>query len=195
MPLIVEDGTGLANADAYVSANDVLTYATLHGYAFSLSDAAAADAAIRRATQFIDSYRARFPGYRAKRRLQGLEWPRVGAFTRVPSGGRDLPFLTLSDRTDSYSEYLGVSYIATNEIPVEIVQATCEAAYRELASPGTMAPDLERGGMVKSLRAGSVEVVYQDDADPNSTTQLIDGLLSGLLIPGSGGMFGSISRG
>jgi hypothetical protein len=197
MALIVEDGTGLANADAYVSAANCLAYSVANGSSFPpfvLTDPVAADAAIRRATTFIDSYRARFPGFRLKRRLQALEWPRSGAFTYLPSTGREYPYL--DGRSDILRlSQLGYSYIGSNEIPTEIVKATCEAAIRELATPLSMSPDLERGGYVKSLKAGSVEIVYQDGADPNSTTQLIDGILSGLLLSDGGGMFGTAARG
>lgn len=196
MALIVEDGTGLANADAYVSAANCQAYAVAHGYAFPLTNAAAADAAIRRATQFIDSYRFRFPGYRLKRRLQALEWPRVGAYTTLPSDGREYPYpSSFGRRSDDYQRTLGYSYIASNEIPIEIINATSEAAYRELATPGTMAPDLERGGMVHRLQAGSVSIEYQPGANPQSTTQIIDGLLAGLLMPTAGGMFATSARG
>ena len=86
--------------------------------------------------------------------------------------------------------------IGSDEVPVEIINATIEAALRELATPGSMLPDLERGGQLKRVKAGSVEVEYGSNATATTDFQLIDGLLSGLLQSGGGGgMFGVAVRG
>jgi hypothetical protein len=66
-------------------------------------------------------------------------------------------------------------------IPQEVVQATCEMAIRELIEPGSMMPDLDRGGQVKELAAGSVRIVYGDNALAQTTFQLVDGIMAGLL--------------
>ncbi|WP_395383333.1 DnaT-like ssDNA-binding protein [Mesorhizobium sp. UC22_110] len=117
--LIVEDGSGLANAESYVSASDAASYAADRGLTFPASPADKAEAALRRATAYIDNtYRTRFPGQRKKFRLQALEWPRVGV---VDMNG--FP-------------------VTGDEVPVEVVRATCEAAVRELASPGSLNPDV-----------------------------------------------------
>src|SRR5882672_4506976 len=154
MALIVEDGSGLSNADSYVSAADCNTYAVNMGLAFSLSDAAAADAALRRATQFIDNrYRFRFAGYRLKWRgrvdAQALEWPRYGA-------------------TDVWGYFIG-----PNTMPVELIKGTCEGAVRELAKPGILMPDLKRGGAVKRYKADTVEIEYGDNASPSTVFETI----------------------
>ncbi len=79
MSLIVEDGSGLADAESYAS----LSRADAHHDAFgnpAWADAAAADkeAALRRATRYLDgAYRQRLRG-RRKTAGQALEWPRVG---------------------------------------------------------------------------------------------------------------------
>lgn len=65
--LIVEDGSGLANAESYVSASDAASYAADRGLTFPASPADKAEAALRRATAYIDNtYRTRFPGQRKK---------------------------------------------------------------------------------------------------------------------------------
>ena len=188
--LILEDGTGVLLADSYVAASDVLVYATAHGASFDLTGDVAADAAIRRATQFIDSYRNRFPGYRSHRRLQGLEWPRIGAFTYLSSAGRG----DLSYRGVDFDP--GYAYILNNEIPIEVKKASYEAAIRELADPNSMQPDLERGGQIERLKAGSVEIQYGANARALTTWTVIEGLLSGLLMAGNaGGVSGVLMRG
>jgi hypothetical protein len=191
MALIVEDGTGLANADSYVSVAAFKAYADAHGSDYSAFTDLQIEQAARRASQFIDTYRGRFPGYRVHRRAQGLEWPRYGAYVELAESGTldHLPY-----RGTIYDP--GYDYVASTAVPVEIVNATCEAIIRELASPGSMQPDLERGGRIQSLRAGSVEVVYAANADANTTSQIIEGILASLLTSGSGdGLFGTARRG
>lgn len=119
-------------------------------------------AALTRASSWVDGYRSRFPGRKAGGRAQEREWPRVGA----------------SDAEDNE--------IADDEIPVEIEQATYEAALRELVEPGSLSPDLERGGAVKRLKAGSVEIEYADSASLTTTFTAIQSILESILTPASG---------
>lgn len=172
MTLIVEDGTGLANADAYVSLDDCVAYATARGLTFPSSPADAAEQAIIRATSAIDAmYRSRFPGQRLNGRAQALEWPRKNAY-------------------DAAGET-----VESDAVPVEIVSATCEAAIRELATPGSMMPDLERGGGIRSLKAGSVAIEYSGNASALTTYTTINGILSGLLSAASMSFIGVAVRG
>lgn len=158
MTLIVEDGSGKPNAESYVSVENAVVYAAARGLTFPASPADAAEQALRRATVWIDNaYRTRFPGQRKLFRKQALEWPRVAV---VDMNG--FP-------------------IADDEIPQEIFYATCEAAVRELANPGSMAPDLERGGNIQMLKAGSVEIQYGAGATATTVFQQIDGILASLI--------------
>jgi len=155
MTIIVEDGTGLANSNSYCSQDDLDTYCDDRSITLAAGNA---DAALVRATTWIDNtYRTRFQGWPVKLRAQALQWPRIGVFDQN-----------------------GI-YVATDSIPKEIVQATCEAAIRELAEAGSLAPDLDRGGNIKELGAGSVRIVYGANASAQTTFQIIDGILAGLL--------------
>lgn len=172
MSLIVEDGTGKTDANAYVALADCVAYAAARGLTFPASPAGPAEAAIIRATTAIDAtYRSRFSGEKLNGRAQALEWPRKYA----------------TDATGSS--------IDSDEVPFEIVEATCEAAVRELATPGGMMPDLERGGQIKALSAGSVSIEYGSNASAQTTFSLIDGILSGLIGGGNSGLFGQAVRG
>ena len=160
--LTVEDGTGLPGADSYVSVTDCEAYATARGMTFSASPIDDAEAALRRATAWVDgSFRARFPGRRRNGRGQALEWPRVSA-------------------TDAEG-----NAIADDEIPVEIVHATCEAAVRELATPGALSPDVVMAQTLKAASVdGAVSVTYAggggvDGQRPIAT--VIDDILSSLI--------------
>ena len=172
MALNVEDGSGKSDADAYVSVADCATYVTARGLTFPTSPVGPAEAAIIRATAAIDAmYRARFPGQRTNGRAQALEWPR------------------------KYASDAEGNPIGENEIPQEIVNATCEAAVRELATPNSMMPDLERGGAIQRFKAGSVEVEYSGSASARTAFTAIDGILSSLLGTASLPWIGQAVRG
>ncbi|QAZ45949.1 DnaT-like ssDNA-binding protein [Mesorhizobium sp. Pch-S] len=160
--LIVEDGSGLANAESYVSVSDAVAYAAARALTFPASPTDKAEAALRRATAYIDNtYRTRFPGQRKEFRLQALEWPRVGV---VDMNG----FPVTSD-----------------EIPVEIVRAACEAAVRELAAPGSLTPDVTPGKVKKRAKVGDIEVEYAVGgggvASQQPISPIIDGILAALI--------------
>lgn len=169
MALELEDGTGKANAESYAAIAAINSYATKRGLAFSVTgDPALAEAAARRATAWLDGeYRSRFPGRKLNGRSQALEWPRTDA---VDASGED---------------------IAEDELPAEIVAATCEAAIRELATPGSLSPDVTPGKIKTRVRVeGAVDVTYKDTGTYDQAPVLlaVDGILEGLLSnQGSGG--------
>jgi hypothetical protein len=139
MALIVEDGTGKPNADSYASVADCAHYADLHGLTFPVeSPEDAQEAALRRATTWLDAtYQDRFPGRRRNGRSQSLAWPRIGA---IDAEGNQ---------------------IADDEVPDEIARACCEAAIRELATPGSLTPDVTPGEIIRQAAVtGAVSVTY-----------------------------------
>ncbi len=154
--MIVEDGTGLSTANSYVSENDADTYFEDRGNTDWTDSSDDKEAALIRATAAIDAtYRARFSGYKTNMRDQALEWPRTAAY----------------DAQGNLVE----------GVPIEIINATIEAAARELTEAGSMMPDLSRGGDIRRLQAGSVAIEYSAAASVVTTRTLIDGILSGLL--------------
>jgi DnaT-like ssDNA binding protein len=73
--LIVEDGTGLANAESYLSVADANAYHARMGNVAAWSgEVPALEAALRRATQYLDA-RYKFPGCKLVW-TQALQWPR-----------------------------------------------------------------------------------------------------------------------
>ena len=78
---VVEDGTGLATANAYLEVADADQYHENYGNPTSWSAAATADKqeAIRIATRYLDgAYSRRWAGYRGEKD-QALDWPRRSA--------------------------------------------------------------------------------------------------------------------
>lgn len=171
MTLVLEDGTGIESANSYATEDDFDEYVDARSITPASGDK---EAALIRATTAIDArYGASFPGYRKAGRDQGLLWPRAAAYD---SEGWLLP---------------------DDEVPKEVVEATIEAAVRELANPGSMMPDLERGGGIQSIRAGSVGITYSQNASAKTTYTLIDGIIANVLSGNggsNGGMFGQSVR-
>jgi hypothetical protein len=153
--MVLEDGTGIEAANSYVSEDDLDTYCDDRATTLADGDA---EAALVRATASLDArYRSRYPGYRTSGRSQGLDWPRTSAYDGEGNA------------------------IASDEIPVEVKNAVCELAIRELTSPGSTMPDLERGGQIRRLKADTVEIEYGANAEARTTFQLIDGIMAPLL--------------
>lgn len=75
MALIVEDGTGLATAESYVSVADADAYHTKMGATGWTGSDAVKEAALRKATQYIDTEYL-FIGEQVNYPTQRLEWPR-----------------------------------------------------------------------------------------------------------------------
>lgn len=166
MTLITEDGTGKADAESYVSVADADAYHDARGNATWTGTDAVKEAALRRATAYIEgAYGLRFVGdkYTA---AQALSWPRGNAVGR-----------------DTYT-------IDSDVIPGKLADATAEAALRELVTPGTLTPDSERGGAVSEtyFKAGPVETStkYRSDAPAGTAISIISHLLRNLLKGGAG---------
>lgn len=172
MSFVLEDGTAPDGANSYLSVDDANTYCSDRGLTFAASPTTLGEEALVRATAALDAmYRGRFPGYRTNGRSQSLEWPRTAAYD---------------------AEW---NPIDNDEIPVEVKNAVAEMAVRELEAPGSMMPDLERGGQVRRLKAGSVEVEYGSNSTATTTFQLIDGIMAPLLGAGTASFVGYAIRG
>ena len=156
--LIVEDGSIVADANSYVTYDYALAYHALRGNsAWAAGSELNQQYAIIRATQAVDSiYKGKWKGEPTEYGAQELEWPRSGVT-------------------------VGSTSIDDDVIPAAIKKAVCEAALRELATPGSMTPDLDRGGEIKRVKADVVEVEYMDGANSTTTFTAIDGLLADLV--------------
>lgn len=179
MALIVEDGSVVPGANSYVSMDFANQYhADRNNTAWAdgaSSPDSAREGALIRATAWLDAtYRDRYPGTKVAGRSQSLQWPR-------------------KDVRDADGEP-----IPSDEVPVEIMWATCEAALRELSSPGSLAPDTNASQRVVRERVSELEVQYSDGKGADDMTPIftiIDGILSGLLGAGPASMlFGESVR-
>lgn len=165
MTLIVENGTGLANADSYLSAADADQYLAARGYTLwaPLLDAEK-EQALRRATDYMVAvYRERWGGYRGSV-TQALDWPRSNVEFRDGPGRLGLRY--------AYS-----TYYPNNSVPLVVGNACAELALRAAAGPLI----LDEGQMVKSKQVGPVKIEYQDYSRATKTYRGIDKMLAPLL--------------
>lgn len=151
MSLIVEDGTGLLDADAYVSVATATAYhAAMGNTAWAALSDSNKEIAIRRATQYIDS------GYRFAGELlvykQALQFPRIFGDTEV--GWR----------------YDGVWPIKP------LSDACCELAIRASAAP--LVVDVDAAG-IKFEKVGPIETeFFRSQSNGQTQFPLVDNLLS-----------------
>lgn len=167
MALVVEDGTGRADADALITLASANAYHAAQGNASWTGSDADKETAIRRASAHLtNSYG--WQGLRRNGRDQSLAWPRVGVVDAE-----------------------GLS-IAIDEVPVEVKNACAEIALRELVSPGTLNPDFTPSEMIKREKIGPMETEYENarlDADAARPVLLIvRDMISQFLAAGSGSM-------
>ena len=167
-------------SDFYGDAATFVEYCDARGYAVdglaSPSPSEEIDQALTRASEYIDGrYRSRFPGKRAQGRSQAREWPRIDAF-------------------DAAGEPIG-----EYELPIEVLNATYEAAFRELENPGSLLPDYVASERIESERVGPLAVTYAtstimraSDAWPVIGT--IENILAPLIGSEASGLFGQSTR-
>lgn len=166
MPLTVETGEGLADADALISLAECDAYHLARGNNGWTGEDADKESAIRRASSFM-SHSFRWMGLRRRGRDQALEWPRSGVYDHE---GFSIPYTS---------------------VPFEIRHATAEVAFRELVSPGSMNPDFTPQERIASAKVGPISVTFDDrraDADASRPTLLVvRDLIGPLLDQRSGG--------
>ncbi len=133
--LIVENGTGLDNANVLVALVDAKAYWDGQGRSYSAFTDDVLSAALVRASAFLgNAYSWR--GVKVNARAQTMPFPRR----------------CLTDRDGNA--------VADDEVPREIVAACCEVALYEAATPGGMNPTVVLAEKVTSEQVGSIRVEY-----------------------------------
>lgn len=136
MALTVEDGTGYANADSYVSVAEADGYhSALGNEAWAALEPGRKEVLLRRATNYIsDVYRTAFAGAPAKAG-QSLAWP------RIPQTVLERPLVPLAS------------------VPRGVREATIELAL--IADKTELLPNPKR--LKKSVKIGPLAVEYADE--------------------------------
>jgi len=139
MALILEDGTGVTDADAYVPISDVDTYAANYGKTgWDALNSADKEIHIRRATKFIDN-KYPFPGTPLKS-TQGLFFP---------------------------VQKLTIRGHAVTGIPRSLKDATCELAIISANGTDLVESVAARAYTYRKVKVGDVEKVERFDSVNN----------------------------
>jgi len=168
MTIIVEDGTGKANAESYCTvafADQYFSARNIPSWAAVGTDATK-ESLLRAATDYMEQvYRMRWAGARTTS-TQALSWPRYA----VP----------LKDYPGGYAGF--PSYVANNVVPDAVQRACAELALRAISGP--LAPDI---GRIKSrTKIGPIEVDYVQGASAVTKFRAVDNMV-GIYFGGSGG--------
>jgi len=162
MSLIVEDGTVVAGAESYLSLADANSHHSDRDNSLWTGTDAVKEAALRKATDYLRQYyRQRWKGIPVSS-VQTLDWPRSGVI--------------VEDLADALGEELG-----SNVVPQEVKTTTAELAVRALG--GSLAPDLPRGGRIKSEKVDVIAVSYEDGAPTGPRYPAVERTLAPLLKP------------
>lgn len=147
MALVLETGSCVPTANAFVSRAALISFATDYYPDNIPADDTATDAAIMRASAWLST----FPDWDGEmtcgRGLQGLAWPRTNV---TDCNGDDVP---------------------DDEVPREVEMATFIAALAEIESPGVLTPSLTPGQVVKRVKVDVIEEEYMTPVEQGITSQ------------------------
>jgi hypothetical protein len=150
MAFTVEDGTGLASANAYVSVEEANVYHKDRGNSAWVGASSQKQVAIIKATAYLEAMYRWTTGDKILVE-QKLSWPRMGAYDR-----------------DGYA-------IEWYEVPDAVKEATAELALVALTT--SLTPSYDR--ITRSEQIGPISVTYADDA-VGTRYPLVDGILRGM---------------
>ena len=148
MSLTVENGSGLANADSYLSVDDADTYHTAQGAPTTWSDSTdpEKEAALRQATAYLDNrYGPRWVGSRINSTM-ALAWPRR----------------YVTDR-DGYT-------VDAAAVPRGVKNATAYIALK-IREGDTLVPDVDPGAnaVAETVTVGAISISSSYSGDPGTS--------------------------
>jgi hypothetical protein len=168
MALIVEDGTGLADAESFASVADATAYHAARGNAAwaALASDELREQLLRRATDYMEAfYRTQWAGCRVKS-TQALSWPRY-----------DVP---LPDVLSLGNER---QVLASDIVPKPVKNACAELALRAITAD--LAPDI--GRQKSSVSVGPIDVTYSESSAPFTRFRAVDNMVA-VFFGDAGGM-------
>ncbi|WP_321991525.1 DnaT-like ssDNA-binding protein [Marispirochaeta aestuarii] len=157
MALIVEDGTGLPDAQSYISVTDADVYHAARGNSVWVdADQDSKEASLILATEYLDGkYGKRWLGTRLTS-SQALDWPRTNIFDELNR--------------------------SITGVPEKIANATAVAALKVIQGE-ELNPDLERGGKVRSESVGPISTEYEEGAPGMTYYSAVHRLISRYIRP------------
>jgi hypothetical protein len=162
MALVVEDGTGKADAVSFISDAEFVTWSTARNITSEdYGSQVGREPHIVSACDYLrNEAKFRYRGMR-KTATQSLPYPRTGVVER------------------------GGLAVASNVVSWRLKEAQCRLAV--LSITGTsLQPTLARGGRVVSRSVGPISLTYAADADPEAVFPFVMGVLEPLLFNAAG---------
>ena len=166
MALIVEDGTGLADADSYISLVDARAWGVKFGYTLPIDDEEA-NVSLRRGALDVDLFEDSFAGQRLND-TQSLAWVRINAYKC--SGYNQIPID--SDVVPNEAKYAQVIYANARFLGI------------------TVRANDDGLGVASKEVVGAVKVAYFDNGKTGKSINITEAedMLSSLLCVGDGGL-------
>lgn len=165
MSIVVEDGTGLSNAESYLSVSGADSYHTNRGNDSWTGSDAVKEQALRKATEYLDNHYQWIGDIYLT--TQTLNWPRTFAYD---SQGRAV----------------------NNIVPSKVENAAAELAL--LALSEDLVPVTTSSDYAKREKVGDLEIEYRDSAPASRQFTNVDRILSGLYTSKAGSGVVSLSR-
>lgn len=161
MTIIVEDGSIVVGAETYASVAFADSYFTKRSNTtWPDLDTDVKEGALRNSCRYLDQAYSWIGQRRAIQ--QPLQWPRYLTNT-LRSVGIDLNQLVVGYDT----------------VPQLLKEAQCELALLSLDGP--LVPSIDRDGMIKRAKVGSLEVEYEQGAPGRKTYRYIDLLVKDII--------------
>lgn len=175
--LIVEDGTGKADAESYISVADATAYHAARGNAAwaAIASDTLRENYLRRATDYMEQvYRAAWKGTRMTATM-ALSWPRAYVYLEAFLHGAvgEYPYL-----------------VPNNIVPTEVGRACAELALR--AAAGTLLADQTQGVLMEKI--GPIETQYDKYSPQSVRYAAVNGLLHSYLKSNGGGVNVELGR-
>lgn len=154
MAIDVEDGTGRATANSYVSDAEAVAYFDVDATAadFLALNQAAREEYLQWATRVLDA-KTNWRGYKTFPLVQALRWPRSYVYDRDGNA------------------------VASNIVPREVKAATCELAKWLLTNDPSGPQDVEN---LRKIVVDVIEIEYQEGTGQPSYPGIINAILQGL---------------
>lgn len=168
MSLIVEDGSGVAGAESYISVAAALTYFSNRGNTvWTGLSTPTQEQSLRLATDYMTQmYHDRWAGFRYNVN-QSLDWPRV--------------WVPIFDVASSYGPT--PNFVSPTIVP-QLIQNACAELASRANSLGSLAPDIDRIEQV--VQIGPIKVEYDLTAPPFTLYRQVDAMLSQYLSENGG---------
>lgn len=169
MALVVEDGSIVEGAESYASVADADAFHLSRGNAAWTGTDAVKEAALRRATDYLQAvYSGAWRGWRVHDD-QPLDWPRQ--------------MVELEDRPH-------YAYLDMDVIPTALKNATAMLALRALSAD--LNPDMTQA--VKSETVGDISVTYDDSSPQGARFNAVHALLLPFLLGGGSSVMVRLER-